>query len=170
MAIRVDENGVRRGNAADAGALCKTEKKPNGVGASTYRRMVSQLNAPGPLPGYNPDTGEKEYDMAQVEEFNANRQGPGAWHRDITHRTPMRHQVLSEIAAGRLSVQIENMQVKLYRDGEPFTGRANTRQFSDLQRAGMITVPPVGGKVEPTQAGRELLDRWNREVPAANAG
>lgn len=171
MSIRTDENGVRRGNAADAGAVCVTDKSPEGVGASTYRRMVSQLGAPGPLPGFNPDTGEKEYDLGKVEEFNRSRQGPGSWHRDITHRTPMRHQVLSEIASGRFTVKIENMQVRVLRDGEPFAGRANTRQFTDLQRAEMITVPPVGGKVEPTEAGRELLAKWDAETPAeAKAG
>lgn len=166
MTIRVDEHGVRRGNAADAGAVCKTTKSPNGVPAATYRRMVSQLGAPGPVKGRNPDTGEVEYDLGAVEQFNASRPGPGAWHHDIKHRTPMRHQVLSEVAAGRFSVVIEDMQVKVRRDGAPFTGRANTRQFTDLQRAGMIEVPATGGKVEPTDAGRELLATWDAEAPA----
>jgi hypothetical protein len=171
VTIRTDEHGVRRGNAADAGAVCKTDKSPNGVSASTYRRMVSQLGAPAPLPGYNPETGEKEYDIDAVEEFNRNRQGPGSWHRDITHRTPMRHQVLADIAAGRFSVKVVDLQVKVFRDGEPFVGRANTRQFTDLQRAKMIAVSEVGGKVEPTEEGRALLEKWNAEVPAeAKAG
>jgi hypothetical protein len=167
VTIWTDENGVRRGNAADAGAACVTDKSPKGVSASTYRRMVSQLGAPKPLPGFNPQTGEKEYDMDAVEKFNADRKGPGAWHRDITHRTPMRHQVLSEIAAGRFTVEIQDMQVRVLRDGEPFTGtaqnRANTRQFTDLQRAKMIEVPPVGGKVVPTEEGKALLEKWNAE-------
>ena len=49
MTIRTDEHGVLRGNADDAGALCITEKSPHGVPGSSYRRMVSQQGAPGPL-------------------------------------------------------------------------------------------------------------------------
>lgn len=164
MTIWTDENGVRRGNAADAGALCVTTKSPKGVGRSTYTRMVSQLGAPAPLPGFNPTTGEKEYDLDAVEEFNRTRKGPGSWHHDISHRTPMRHQVLSEIAAGRFSVVIQDMHVQVQRDGQPFEGRANTRQFTDLRRGEMIAVPETGGKVTPTPAGAELLEQWNAEA------
>lgn len=168
MTIRVVD-GVRRGNAADAGAICTTSHSPSGVPASTYRRMITQLGAPGPLKGRNPDTGEVEYDLDAVAAFNASRGGPGAWHRDITHRTPMRHDVLAAVAAGRISVIIDDqMKVAIFRDGKPFEGRANTRVFTDLRRGEMIEVPQVGGEVKPTKAGAELLEKWaaEGEVPA----
>lgn len=165
MTERIDADGVRRGNAADAGRLCVTKESPNGVDAATYRRMCSQLGAPRPLSTYNPGTGEKEYDLNAVEEWNANRPGPGAWHHDITRRTPMRHQVLAEIAAGRFTVTIESLTVKIHRDGALWEGRANTRVFTDLQRGEMISVPPVGGQVTITPKAEPVLQRWNTDEP-----
>jgi hypothetical protein len=166
MAERTDEHGVRRGNAADAGALCVTKESPKGVDAATYRRMCSQLGAPRPLTTFNPNTGEKEYDLDAVEEWNRNRPGPGAWHHDITRRTPMRHQVLAEIAAGRFTVAIEGLTVRIHRDGVLWEGRANTRVFTDLQRGDMVTVPPTGGQVTITEKAQPVLEQWNADEPA----
>jgi hypothetical protein len=177
MAEWTDEHGIRRGVAADAGALCITKDSPQGVDAATYRRMCSQLGAPRPIQAIdpatkqpyelrNPRTGEKEYDLNAVEEWNRTRPGPGAWHHDITRRTPMRHQVLAEIDAGRFTVTIEGLTVKIHRDGELWEGRANTRVFTDLQRGEMVAVPPVGGAVTITEKARPVLERWNADEPA----
>jgi hypothetical protein len=118
----------------------------------------------------NPLTGEKEYDLGAVADWHAHRDGPGAWHHDITHRTPMRHQLLAEVAAGKFTATIEGMQVRIYRNGALFTGearlRANTRVFSDMQRGGMLLVPETGGQVDITEKARPVLERWDAEERA----
>jgi hypothetical protein len=169
VAVRVVD-GVRRGNAADAGRECVTSHSPTGVPASTYTRMITQLGAPKPLPGRNPETGEVEYDLDEVAKFNANRPGPGSWHKDITHRTRMRYDLLAAVGARKLSVVIDpDLKVAVFRDGEPYDGRANTRVFTDLRRAKMIEVPQVGGDVRLTPEGEKLLAQWNAEAAAEQA-
>jgi hypothetical protein len=157
-------DGVRRGDAADAGALCKTERSRDGVSADTYRRMISQLGAPGPLPGFNPEDGHREYDLGAVERWNAERPGQnkGSWHRDIRHRTPMRDEFLSAVAAGEVTVRLQppTLKAELFRGETPLDTRAHSKVYGEFARAEMVATPEVGGKLELTEAGRELLAEW----------
>lgn len=167
MAVRVSE-GRRLGNAADAGALCRTARKPGGVEAGVYRRMVSQMGAPGPL-GYNPVNGDREYDLDAVARWNAGRsKSPvGAWRRDISHRTPMRFETLRAAAAGRLSVVEDGKRRELHRDGQRWEGRVRLRMFGDLERGGLVEVADIEngvGRVQATEEGAVMLARWTREA------
>lgn len=170
--IRVVD-GVRRGNAADAGALCKTARRENGVGADTYRRMRSQLGAPGPLPGYNPDDGHREYDLDAVQAWNDARPGQnkGSWHRDIRHRTPLRYEFLAAVGAGEVTVRLQprTLKAELFRGDTALDTRAHSKVYGEMARAEMVVTPEVGGQLELTDAGRELLAEWKAmdAAPAA---
>ncbi len=66
-----------RWTAAQAGAHCKTIRRPEGVVARTYRYYVRRLGAPDAV-GRDVETGAKLYDADAVREWHANRPGRGA--------------------------------------------------------------------------------------------
>jgi hypothetical protein len=74
--------GKRIGDAGDAGQLCATPDRPDGVSGDTYQYYVKRLQAPGPLQtGYrDPATGRfrSMYDLDAVEAWHAARPGRGA--------------------------------------------------------------------------------------------
>lgn len=171
MAIRTNEHGVRLGSEADAGALAKTARAPQGVKPGSYQRLSAQAGAPGPYvapgtdyPSRNPETGTLEYDLDAVERWNANRKGPGSFWKEPERRTPMRAEVLTAIGAGRMSVTVQNMKAGLTLDGKPWSGRAETRVFNDFKRGGYIVTPEEVGPVRLSDTGAKLLEKWQAEA------
>lgn len=161
--VRVDGDRVL-GPAAAAARLCVTERSEHGVTVSTYRHMMKDKKnpAPGPLPERNTTTGKQEFDLGAVLTYHRARSDePVSWWDDINYRTPYRHTMLSAVAAGEVTVQIgDSLNVEIVRNGEVLTGRAAARGFSDLHRSKMIEVPPTGGRVTVSDAGRKLLESY----------
>lgn len=63
--------------ADEAGAHCKTPRRPDGVSGKTYRQYVRLYGAPQAV-GRDVETGEKLYDPGEVIAWHATRPGQGA--------------------------------------------------------------------------------------------
>lgn len=179
MAQRV-HNGVRLGTVRDAAAECVTARSPKGVSPDTYRYYRGRLGAPGPYvdPGTglqlrDGETREVMFDLDAVATWNSERVRPGSYLSDVEYRTPVRHDLLSSIGAGRVEVRVSvapTLRVDLFREGEPLVGRVIKRPFNDMHRAGLLALPEASGPVTLTEAGRALLARWDEEAAALVAG
>ncbi len=65
-----------RWTAKEAGAHCKTKRRPNGVSGATYRRLVLLSGAPDAVER-DVKSGAKLYDPEAVRRWNAGRPGQG---------------------------------------------------------------------------------------------
>lgn len=74
-----------RWTADEAGAHCKTKRRPNGVSGATYRRYVLLSGAPDAV-GRDVESGAKLYDPQAVTEWHANRRGQG-YRTDLREKT-----------------------------------------------------------------------------------
>lgn len=63
--------------ADQAGAHCKTKRRPDGVSGATYRRYVYLSGAPDAV-ARDVETGAKLYNPAEVRAWHASRSGQGA--------------------------------------------------------------------------------------------
>lgn len=172
--------GKRRriGTADDAGKLCVTARSPEGVpGRTYYWYWKNDQGAPGPVLDErgdqmrDPATGALLYDLDAAEEWNRSRPGSAVGQRpaqDLAslRRTELRHALLAEAEAGRLTLDRDGkVRVEELKLPGRFEPRRVAQQVGELRRLGAFT----GGnerrpRLSLSREGRGALERFDRKA------
>lgn len=167
---------VRVGTAADAGRLCRTERKPDGVDGDTYTyytRGLATTRAPGPVmvwdeaaekafPLIDPETRGYLYPLDEVEAWNAARPGQGSGvgtpTADNLRRTKIRATLVTAAEGGILQVADDGRTVV---HGQPISPR-EAQAVTLLRSLGILEPAEVDGQRRwtLTDVGRRVRDRW----------